>query len=306
MEIDNLTTGYGRTRVFEDVSLSFSGGIAGLVGPNGAGKTTLLRTLLGFLPFQSGRVKVCGLSLPSNALAVRARIGYMPEGESLLANLTAVEFVSYLGELSGLPRRVAMERAHAALQYVGLGEARYRTLDTYSSGMKQRVKLAQAIVHDPELLLLDEPTDGMDPSGRIEMLELLDDLGHKKNMHLIVCTHLLDDMERIADELILINEGRIVSRKFTGQFSSQERLYEVRIHGEPDAFAAALTTLGVKIVGNVEGANFRISLDKRQDVAVVFSAARQANCVVLRLEPMVERAADVILHLMKEPRHAYL
>lgn len=306
VELENVTTGYGRTVVFENVSLTFAGGVAGLVGPNGAGKTTLLRTLLGFLPVQSGRVRVCGLPLPDAAMAVRAKIGYMPEGDAIIGNMTAVEYVSYLGELSGLPRQAAIERAHAMLQYVGLGEARYRTLDTYSTGMKQRVKLAQAIVHDPELLLLDEPTDGMDPSGRNEMLDLLYDLGHSKNTHLIICSHLLDDVERVADELILINQGKIVSRKLAQRLPAAQSLFAARVHGDVAMFLAALANYGGQLISDPEGANVKFSLPAECSTSVVFEAAKRSGCVVLRLEPLVERAADVVFHLLKEADHAHL
>jgi ABC-2 type transport system ATP-binding protein len=305
VQIENLTTGYGGRDVFSDVSLGFEGGIAGLVGPNGAGKTTLLRTLLGFLPFRAGRVSVCGHELPAEVLGIRASIGYMPESEAVIGNITAVEFVTYLAELSGLPRRIAVERSHAVLQYVGLGEARYRKLDTYSTGMKQRVKLAQAIVHDPQLLLLDEPTDGLDPAGRREMLELLKDLGTNKGINIVVCSHLLDDVEFVAAEIILLNEGRIVSRKLAAS-AARLRPVLVRVQGDVQALVRLLGDRGVQVLGTPEGTTLRISLPSGQESQVVFAAAQEAGCTILRFEPIVEKAADILMNLMAENNHADL
>ncbi|MGC8741041.1 MAG: ABC transporter ATP-binding protein [Candidatus Sumerlaeaceae bacterium] len=306
VEIENLTTGYAREPVFENVSLTFAGGVAALVGPNGAGKTTLLRTLLGFLPFRYGRVKVCGHVLPAEALQIRAKIGYMPEGDAIIGGLSAVEFVTFLAELSGLPRRIAVERAHSALNYVGLGEARYRALETFSAGMKQRVKLAQAIVHDPQLLLLDEPTDGMDPSGRKEILELLRELASQKGMSMIICSHLLDDVEQIARDIILINQGKIISRKLVWSGAASEEMFALRVHGDPHIFARRLAEKGVKVLGPPQGAELRVALPSRENTTNLFLAAQESDCVLLRVEPLEKKAADVVMELFEEGTHANL
>jgi len=213
INLRHLDAGYGNRRVLTDVSLQFQGGVAGLLGPNGAGKSTLLKTIMGFLPPLAGEITVFDQPLPANALDVRSRIGYMPETESFIPGISTVQFVAYMARLSGLPAEAAMERAHEVLQYVGLGEARYRNLETYSLGMKQRAKLAQAIVHDPTLLLLDEPTNGMDPQGRREMLKLVDDLAHRKGMAVILCSHLLQDVENVADQVVVLGNGRVISRE---------------------------------------------------------------------------------------------
>ncbi len=304
--IENLTTGYGKHLVFRNVTLRFEGGVAGLVGPNGAGKTTLLRTLLGFLPFKEGRVEVCGCVLPRQARLLRAKVGYMPEGEALISEMTAVEFVAYMGQLSGLPRQAAIERAHSVLQYVGLEEARYRNLETYSAGMKQRVKLAQAIVHDPELLLLDEPTDGMDPTGRREMLDLLRDLGHNKGINIIICSHLLDDVEYVASEIILINEGRILSRKLTKSAVQDEAVFLVRVRGNMEAFVRSLRERGGRLLAPPEGATLRLVLASPQESQLVFAAAEESDCTVMRFEPETEKAADVFIELLEETQNAHL
>lgn len=306
VDIRNIEVGYGPKLVFDKVSLSFEGGIAGLVGPNGAGKTTLIRTLLGFLPFRAGSVEVCGHHLPHEALAIRSKIGYMPEGDVLPGELTALEVVAQLGELSGLPRRHAIDRAHTVLRYAGLGELRYRTLDGYSTGMKQRVKLAQAIVHDPPLLLLDEPTDGLDPTGRLEMLELLHDLGRSKGVNMIVCTHLLDDVEALANEIILIHEGHIVSRQLPVSGLRRENLFLVRLHGDPVSFSEALLANGIRLFGAPEGATLRILLDSDAQTYKLFAIAQNTDCVILRLEPLVVRTADVVMGMLEEARNADL
>src|SRR5262245_54197260 len=168
--LDGVSVAYGRTPALRRVSIAFPSGAVGLLGPNGAGKSTLIKTLLGFIPPTEGRMQVLGFDVARQPLDIRARVGYVPESDAHIPGMNAVSFVAYCGELAGLPRTDAIQRAHEVLFYVGLGEARYRNVETYSTGMKQRLKLAQALVHDPDLLLLDEPTNGMDPRGREEML----------------------------------------------------------------------------------------------------------------------------------------
>src|SRR4029079_5844264 len=174
---------------------------------NGAGKSTMLKALLGLLEAESGRIRVLDLDVASHPLDVRSRIGYMPENDAQIPGMTAVAFVAYCGELSGLSAADAMQRAHEVLYYVGLGEARYRQVETYSTGMKQRIKLAQALVHDPDLLLLDEPTNGMDPQGREEMLALIRDLAHAKHINLILSSYVMPDVESVCDDVVVMNQG---------------------------------------------------------------------------------------------------
>src|SRR5262252_3617478 len=171
--LEGVTIAYGAQTALRDVTASFARGAVGLLGPNGAGKSTMIKALLGFLVPAQGRMRVLGLDVAASPVEIRARLGYMPETDGHIPGLNAVEFVSYCGQLAGLPPADATQRAHEVLYYVGLGEARYRKIETYSTGMKQRIKLAQALVHDPDLLFLDEPTNGMDPKGRDEMLELV-------------------------------------------------------------------------------------------------------------------------------------
>src|SRR6478672_11968634 len=210
--LDGVSVAYGRHAALRDVTTAFPPGAVGLLGPNGAGKSTLIKSLLGFLAPERGRMRVLGLDVADAALEIRSRVGYMPESDAHIPGMNAVSFVAYCGELPGLPRVDAIQRAHEVLFYVGLGEARYRNVETYSTGMKQRIKLAQALVHDPDLLFLDEPTNGMDPKGREEMLELIRDLAHNKGVDLILSSHLLPDVEYTCDYVVVMDKGRIAAQ----------------------------------------------------------------------------------------------
>ncbi|HLL24264.1 MAG TPA: ABC transporter ATP-binding protein, partial [Kofleriaceae bacterium] len=192
IELVHLTKRYGPITAIGDVNAVVDGKIIGLLGPNGAGKSTLLKCLLGLIPYD-GDARVLGLSARTHGAEIRDRVGYMPEQEAFLSGMSAVELCTYAGELSGLPRTEAMQRAHAALYYAGLEEKRYQPIDGYSTGMKQRVKLAQALVHDPEILFLDEPTNGLDPRSRDEMLELVVELPVRRGCSIVLSTHLLPD-----------------------------------------------------------------------------------------------------------------
>src|SRR5881628_3454531 len=212
VQLDGVTVIYGKNQALKNVSAKFAKGAVGLLGPNGAGKSTMLKSLLGFVKPDQGRMTVLGMDVATSPLAIRARIGYMPESDAHIPGMNAVSFVAYCGQLAGLPRVDAMQRAHEVLFYVGLGEARYRNVETYSTGMKQRIKLAQALVHDPDLLLLDEPTNGMDPTGREEMLALVRDLAHNKQISLILSSHVMPDVESVCDSVVVMNHGTVVMR----------------------------------------------------------------------------------------------
>jgi len=245
--LDHVSVAYGSQPALRDVSARFPPGAVGLLGPNGAGKSTLLKSLLGFLAPTGGRLEVLGLNVADRPLDVRARLGYMPETDGHIPRMNAVTFVAYCGQLAGLPATDAMQRAHETLYYVGLGEARYRNLETYSTGMKQRIKLAQALVHDPDLLFLDEPTNGMDPKGRDEMLELIRDLAKNKGINLILSSHLLPDVEYTCDHVIVLDKGAIAASGTIDALKGPAgRVYEVRVKGELAPFIAAMTAAGME------------------------------------------------------------
>jgi ABC-2 type transport system ATP-binding protein len=208
IELEGLAKRFGAITALQAVTAVVDGNIIGLLGPNGAGKSTLLKCLLGLLPYQ-GRARVLGLDAAAQGSEIRDRVGYMPEQEAFLSGMSAVELCTYAAELSGLPRTEAMQRAHAALYYAGLEEKRYQPIDGYSTGMKQRVKLAQALVHDPEILFLDEPTNGLDPRSREEMLDLIVELPARRNCTIVLSTHLLPDVERVCDHAVIMHRGAV-------------------------------------------------------------------------------------------------
>src|SRR6187455_2667715 len=248
VHLEHVNVTYGRQPALRDVSATFPAGAVGLLGRNGAGKSTLLKTLLGFLRPEGGQMQVLGLDVRRSPLAIRARLGYMPKSDAQIPGMNAVTFVAYCGALSGLPASDAMQRAHEVLYYVGLGEARYRNLDTYSTGMKQRIKLAQALVHDPDLLFLDEPTNGMDPKGRDEMLELIHDLAHNKNVNLILSSHLLPDVEFTCDHVVVMDKGTVATYgPIEALKGTHGRVYELRIKGDQANFVAVLQAAGYEV-----------------------------------------------------------
>lgn len=220
----------------------------GLLGPNGSGKTTLLRCLLGQVPLNNRHVIVLGHDMAQQARLARAGLGWMPETGGIIPGMSGVRLVAYLGELSGMPARDAMQRAHEVLHYVGLADERYRKCDTYSQGMKQRLKLAQALVHDPAWLFLDEPTSGLDPRGRVSVLELIRDLAWNKNLGVILSTHLLADVEAVCHEILVLKKGELLTRETVNAGTLEPRqVFEVEGFGEDDRFRQGLEQLGAQV-----------------------------------------------------------
>lgn len=309
LDLTDLDAGYGSRTVLRNLTLQFDSGLAGLLGPNGAGKSTLLKTIMGFLQPLGGTLNVFGQPMPASAISVRSRIGYMPETESFIPGMSTVQFVAYMAQLSGLPREASMERAHEVLQYVGLGEARYRNLETYSLGMKQRAKLAQAIVHDPDLLLLDEPTNGMDPAGRREMLELVDDLAHNKGMAVILCSHLLHDVENVADQVIVLGNGRVVSKEVRHRHAEADDtiVYHVRVRDRVQEFLQALEQQQIDArLRETDGVILVVFPSGENNTRVLFEAAARTGTVIRRLEPGRERLEDIFVKAVGELGNAHL
>ena len=276
--LEGVTVTYGKNRALREVTSSFAAGAVGLLGPNGAGKSTMIKSLLGFIVPERGRLRVLGLDVAESPLEIRARVGYMPESDSHIPGMNAVSFVAYCGELAGLPRVDAMQRAHEVLFYVGLGEARYRNVETYSTGMKQRIKLAQALVHDPDLLFLDEPTNGMDPKGRDEMLELVRDLAHNKGVNLILCSHLLPDVEYTCDHVVVMDKGAIAaSGPIAALKQPRGRVYELRVKigTDLDAFVAAPAGGRPRVQADRRGHHARVRARRRRRAAAVRARRRR-------------------------------
>ncbi len=245
---ESLTKRYANgVLALSDFTVRVQPGVIGLVGANGAGKSTLIKMLLGLVEPTSGRVSVLGLDPRADAEQIRARVGYMPEHDCLPPDLIAAEFVTHMARMSGLPKVAARERASEALRHVGLYEERYRQIGGYSTGMKQRVKLAQALVHDPDLLLLDEPTNGLDPAGRDAMLGLIHRIGTEFGISLIVCSHLLGEVERICDSLIAIDGGRLLRADLVSSMTTSSEVLAVEVAEGQDDLAAALDALGLPV-----------------------------------------------------------
>jgi ABC-2 type transport system ATP-binding protein len=304
--LENVTVTYGKNAALRDVSAAFGSGAVGLLGPNGAGKSTMLKALLGFLKPDRGRMHVLGLDVAQKPLEIRARLGYMPETDAHIPGMNAVTFVAYCGQLAGLPFSDAMQRAHEVLYYVGLGEARYRNLETYSTGMKQRIKLAQALVHDPDLLFLDEPTNGMDPKGRDEMLELIRDLGHNKRVNLILSSHLLPDVEFTCDRVVVMDKGNVVAQGPIGELKGPGgRVFEVRVKGALDVFVAALKESGMDVHATDEDV-MRVFVPadrpdaRAADQQAIFAIAARQGVQVRHLRPSVPTLEDAFARAVGE------
>lgn len=248
IEVKNLSFSYGKVKALDDVSLKLGEGAVGLLGPNGAGKSTLLRILLGFLVPESGEGSVLGYDIRRRQDMIRRSVGYMPEDDCFVAGMDAVTFTAYFGELSGMPRQEAMKRAHEVLFYVGLEEARYRLLDTYSAGMKQRLKMAQALVHDPRLLFLDEPTSNLDPQGRKEVLELIEDVASHKDIQVLLSSHILADIESLCASVVILNKGKLAAEgRIEDLRATDVSLYELKIKGDGGAFRKDLESMKCRV-----------------------------------------------------------
>jgi ABC-2 type transport system ATP-binding protein len=302
VQCESVTVRYGKNVALRDVTTSFLPGAIGLLGPNGAGKSTLLKSLLGFLKPEGGKMNVLGLDVASSPLEIRARLGYMPESDAHIPGMNAVSFVAYCGQLAGLPAADAMQRAHEVLYYVGLGEARYRNLETYSTGMKQRIKLAQALVHDPDLLFLDEPTNGMDPKGRDEMLELIRDLAHNKGVNLILSSHLLPDVEYTCDHVVVMDKGQITANGPIADLKGPAgRVYELRIKGDTMQFISILRAQGYECHDTDEDI-MRVFVPGSADegARILFTLAAREGAQVRHLRPSVPTLEDVFARAVGE------
>jgi ABC-2 type transport system ATP-binding protein len=305
VQLDAVTVVYGKNQALKDVSAQFARGAVGLLGPNGAGKSTMLKALLGFVKPDKGRMSVLGLDVARRPLEIRSRIGYMPESDAHIPGMNAVSFVAYCGELAGLPAVDAMQRAHEVLYYVGLGEARYRNVETYSTGMKQRIKLAQALVHDPDLLFLDEPTNGMDPKGRDEMLELVRDLGRNKNVSLILSSHLLPDVEYTCDHVVVMDKGQVAAQGPIDELKGPAgRVFELRIKGDLPAFIEVLRGAGLECHSTDEDVMRvfvpRGAAGEDDDQRRIFRLAAAHRVQVRHLRPSVPTLEDVFAKAVGE------
>jgi ABC-2 type transport system ATP-binding protein len=301
IETKALTKQYPRVRALDTLTVDVETGIVGLVGANGAGKSTLIKILLGLLPPTSGTVRVLGFDPARDGETIRGRVGYMPEHDCLPPDLVAAEFVTHMARISGLPRTAARERASEALRHVGLYEERYRQIGGYSTGMKQRVKLAQALVHDPDLLLLDEPTNGLDPAGRDAMLALIHRIGTEFGISVVVCSHLLGEVERICDSLIAIDAGRLLRSDRISAMTVERDILAIEVDEGTEELAAQLARSG--LTAQREGRILLVPLESDQTYDTILGAVAALDLPLHRLDQRRHRVAELFAN-QPEVTHA--
>jgi ABC-2 type transport system ATP-binding protein len=299
VELDGLSVRFGNRDILKDLRVSLSSRAIGLLGPNGAGKSTLIQALLGFCPIAAGTAHIFGHDIRRNASKMRKLVGYMPENDAFVSEMTAIEFVTMMGELSGLPYDVSLERAHEVLFYVGLGEARYRELGTYSLGMKQLAKLAQAIVHGPRLVILDEPTNGLDPPARARMLRLIREMKDAGGMQLLLCSHLLRDVEETCEEVLILKQGRIVHRaNLEEERRSDKHFVDVETFCNDAGFADALVGLGCECDAARPG-RFKLVLPAGFDLDQIYQLAADRDLQLRHLSYRRDTLEDIFLKAME-------
>jgi len=304
IEFENVDVFYGDYQALKGVTCKIGAGTIGLLGPNGAGKSTMMKTILGYNRATQGSVTMFGLPMPQSALLVRQRLGYMPEREVVSPSVSAVSFLTYCGRIFGMSRVDAMERTHEVLNYVGISESRYRRMDSYSTGMLQRVKLAQALIHDPELLLLDEPTNGLDPDGRLEMLELIKDIAQKREVSIILSSHLMPDVQHVCERIIMVNGGQIVREGTIKELTAREdRKYELRVRDNVKGFIAALAEAGFSSEEDGETGHLVVSVPAQvpgDGQQAIFELARANNNQIRHFQPARQSLTEVFMRALGE------
>jgi ABC-2 type transport system ATP-binding protein len=300
IELDGLEVCFGGRPILKKLKATLTGRSIGLLGPNGAGKSTLLSTLLGFYQPSAGTARVFGRDVRTHAREVRGLIGYMPENDAFIAGMSGVRFVRLMAELAGLPREHALERAHEAFFYVGLGEVRYRALGTYSLGMKQSAKLAQAIAHGPKLLFLDEPTNGLDPPARSRMIQLIQEIRDRGDLRLILSSHLLRDVEECCDEVLILKDGDIAAFcNLEEERRANRRFLEIETRGENNGdFLAALERQGCETAPGAQG-RIKLIMPDGLEVRQIYQIAAAQNVQVRRLNHKRDSLEDIFLKAME-------
>ena len=300
IELDHLEVRFGGRPILKGLKASLTGRSIGLLGPNGAGKSTLLNTLLGFHEPSAGTARVLGRDVRTQAREVRGLIGYMPENDAFIASMSGIRFVRLMAELSGLPPAQALERAHEAFFYVGLGEVRYRPLGTYSLGMKQSAKLAQAIAHGPRLLFLDEPTNGLDPPARLRMIQLIQEIRDRGDLHLILSSHLLRDVEECCDQVLILKDGNIAAWcNLEEERRTNRRFLELETRGSANGcFLEALEKLGCQTAPGAQG-RIKLVLPEGLEVRRLYALAAEQDVQIRRLNHKRDSLEDIFLKAME-------
>ncbi len=305
VEVENLFKTYGSVQALRGVTFEVGEGVTGLLGPNGAGKSTLLLCVLGLLPDWRGEVRVLGLDARRRRRDIRRLVGFMPELDARLPGTTAVKAVRYLGRLTGLPYSQALRRAHEVLWHVGLGEAVYRDLEEYSAGMHQRFKLAQALVHDPQLLFLDEPLGGMDPAGRDDLLDLIRDLATNHAKHVVWSSHILPEVQKVADAVVILDRGAFCGRFDLDDLKPADHRYAVQVEGDVDTYRRLLGEAGIDDVvpGSARGA-LLLTLPDAKGVHDLLRLSRLAGVRLRKVAPAGESLEAVFHRFVNGPREA--
>lgn len=298
VEIQHVSRSYGQVRALSDVTLSLEPGTIGLVGNNGAGKSTLLKILLGLLEPDEGEGTILGCDVRASGNELRGSVGYMPEAAATVPVLKGVEFVTLSGDLYGMPHADAKRRAHEVLDYVGLGELRYRRLEEYSAGNIQRLKLAAALVHDPQLLLLDEPTNGLDPAGRVAMLRLIEDLIGETEKSVILCTHLLGDVEQLCQQVVVLHRGTVISSGSMDELKRQTgNRFEIGWQGNGEGLLASLRDRGAEVTLATTPNHARVDVPNEWSTTVFFELAATTNVVLTQLTPEEENLEKIFFRV---------
>jgi ABC-2 type transport system ATP-binding protein len=303
LEFDQLSVDLGGRPVLKGLTGSFSGRSIGLLGPNGEGKTTLLRTLLGFHTPSQGTARVLGLDVRKDIRKIRHLVGYMPENDAYVASLTAIRYLRMIAELAGLPRRAALERAHHTLFYVGLGEARHRKLGTYSLGMRQLIKLAVAIVHGPRVVILDEPTNALDPEGRHRMLRLVQEIRQTGKIHLLISSHLLPDIEECCDEVVILRDGDVISHSnLAAARMTNRKFLHLEVAGDMEPFLNAACGIGCDAAVDAKAQRIKMVLPEHVDMRHIYELADAHGIEIRRMDFKRDSLQDIFLKAMAHGR----
>ena len=310
IELNGLEVRLGNRIVLDGLTGELRGRSIGLLGPNGAGKSTLINTLLGFHPSSKGTASVFGLDTYRDRAQIRGQIGYMPENDSFIGNMSGVRFVRYMAELAGLPSRQALERAHEALFYVGLGEVRYRKVNSYSLGMKQLVKLAQALAHGPKLLILDEPTNGLDPMARQRMIQLIKDIRKEGSIQLLISSHLLRDIDETCDEVLILKRGRIAALcNIEEERRSNRSFMELETVGATEQFSVSIRGLGCECA-SFPGGRIKLVIPDHIEARDFYVIASEQGVQIRRMNQRRDSLEDIFLRAMdmesERPSHVGL
>jgi ABC-2 type transport system ATP-binding protein len=299
IDLDGLSVRFGSRPILQDLRGQLRGRAIGLLGPNGAGKTTLIHTLLGFHPPSAGTARIFGQDVTTETKQIRSVIGYMPERDAYIAKMSCVHLVRLMAELSGIPAEAALERAHEALFYVGLGEARYRNLDTYSLGMKQLAKLAQAIVHGPRLIFLDEPTNGLDPPARLRMIKLIREIRDSGQAHIVISSHLLRDVEECCEEILILKDGRIATYcNLEEERRANRKFLVLETRGDQNAFTRAIAELGCEYAITNDH-RVKLVLQDGAEIRDLYRIAAAHDVQIRRLNFKRDSLEDIFLKAME-------